>query len=133
MKKTQTTCTYCGVGCQIDLETVGSEVLRAQGVKGVPPNFGHLCVKGKFGFDFIHNPERLSRPLIRKNGALREASWEEALDLVARRFVGIREEFGPQALGALTSARILNEENYLLQKLIRGVFKTNNIDHCARL
>jgi predicted molibdopterin-dependent oxidoreductase YjgC len=111
----------------------GGEVFRVEGVRGVPPNFGHLCVKGKFGFDFIHHPDRLSRPLVRRNGVLQEASWEEALDLVARRFVSIREEFGSEALGALTSARILNEENYLLQKLVRGVFKTNNIDHCARL
>jgi formate dehydrogenase major subunit len=133
MKKIHTTCTYCGVGCQIYLEMAGGEVFRVEGVRGVPPNFGHLCVKGKFGFDFIHHPDRLSRPLVRRNGVLQEASWEEALDLVARRFVSIREEFGSEALGALTSARILNEENYLLQKLVRGVFKTNNIDHCARL
>jgi formate dehydrogenase major subunit len=133
LKRTKTTCTYCGVGCQLYLETISDKVVRVTGVDGIPPNYGHLCVKGRFGFDFINHPERLSQPLIKEGGQFRQASWEEALDLVAKRFSEIRDQYGPNALAGLTSARATNEENYLMQKLVRGVFKTNNIDHCARL
>lgn len=133
LKKIRTTCTYCGVGCQIYLGVAGSEVVRVEGVPEAPPNFGHLCAKGRFGYNFIHHPERLRYPLIRENSKFREASWEEALDLAARRFGDIRNQYGPQALAALTSARVTNEDNYLMQKLVRAVFRTNNIDHCARL
>lgn len=133
LKRIQTTCTYCGVGCQIYLDVAGTEVLRVEGVPHLPPNFGHLCVKGKFSFHFINHHERLRSPLIRENGKFREASWEEALDVVSRQFRNIREKFGPPALASLTSARVTNEENYLMQKLVRTAFRTNNIDHCARL
>jgi formate dehydrogenase major subunit len=133
LKRTKTTCTYCGVGCQLYLETISDKVVRVTGVDGIPPNYGHLCVKGRFGFDFINHPERLSQPLIKEGGQFRQASWDEALDLVAKRFAEIRDQYGPNALAGLTSARATNEENYLMQKLVRGVFKTNNIDHCARL
>lgn len=133
LKKIQTTCTFCGVGCQIYLGVAGGEVLRVEGVPNLPPNFGHLCVKGKFSFHFIHHPDRLTKPLISENGKFREASWEEALQMVATRFLDIRDKYGLQALAALTSARVTNEENYLLQKFVRAVFGTNNIDHCARL
>ena len=133
LKRTKTTCTYCGVGCQLYLETIHDKVVRVTGVDGIPPNYGHLCVKGRFGFDFINHPDRLSKPLIKEGGKFRQASWDEALDLVAKRFLAIREEYGSKALAGLTSARATNEENYLMQKLVRGIFKTNNIDHCARL
>jgi predicted molibdopterin-dependent oxidoreductase YjgC len=133
LKRTKTTCTYCGVGCQLYLETVNDKVVRVSGVDGIPPNFGHLCVKGRFGFDFINHPERLSKPLIKENGTFRQASWDEALDLVAKRFLALRDQYGSNALAGLTSARATNEENYLMQKIVRGIFKTNNIDHCARL
>jgi formate dehydrogenase major subunit len=133
LERVKTTCTYCGVGCQLYLEKVGDRIVRVNGVPNVPPNYGHLCVKGRFGFDFINHPDRLTSPLIREGDHFRKASWEEALDLVAKRLIAIRDQYGPDALAALTSARATNEENYLMQKLVRGVFKTNNIDHCARL
>jgi predicted molibdopterin-dependent oxidoreductase YjgC len=98
-----------------------------------PPNYGSLCVKGRFGFDFINSDERLTVPLIRENGTHREATWDEALDLVARRLGEIRDAYGGDAIGMLTSARVTNEENYIAQKFARAVLKTNNVDHCARL
>ncbi len=133
LRRVKTTCTYCGVGCQIYLGVAGQEVLRVEGVPDVPPNFGHLCVKGKFSFDFINHPDRLKKPLLKKEGKFQEISWEEAWDIAAQRFLEIRNKYGPQALAVLTSARVTNEENYLMQKLARAVLRTNNIDHCARL
>jgi formate dehydrogenase major subunit len=133
LQRTKTTCTYCGVGCQLYLEKVGDRIVRVTGVDNTPPNFSHLCVKGRFGFDFINHTDRLKHPLIKENGQFRKASWDEALDLVAKRFLEIRDQSGPDSLAGLSSARATNEENYLMQKLVRGVFKTNNIDHCARL
>jgi predicted molibdopterin-dependent oxidoreductase YjgC len=115
------------------LHVQDNRVVKVTGVEEVTPNYGSLCVKGRFGFDFIHSPERLTAPLIRENGALREASWDEALDLVADRLGKIKEAHGPNSLGVLTSARITNEENYIANKFARAVLKTNNIDHCARL
>jgi len=92
-----------------------------------------LCVKGRFGYEFVASPERLTKPLIKKDGKQVEASWDEALDLVAQKLGAIKEEFGPDSQGFLTSARITNEDNYVAQKFTRAVLKTNNIDHCARL
>jgi len=108
-------------------------VVKVTGVDGIGPNYGSLCVKGRFGFDFIHDANRLKTPLIRENGALREADWDEALDRVAGKLKEIAGESGPDAIGVLTSARITNEENYLVQKFTRAVIGTNNVDHCARL
>ena len=108
-------------------------MVRVTGVEDVGPNHGSLCVKGRFGFDFIHNKDRLKTPLIKENDRFREASWDEALDLVAERFTKIRDESGPDSLHVLTSARVTNEENYLAQKFARAVIGTNNVDHCARL
>jgi predicted molibdopterin-dependent oxidoreductase YjgC len=130
--KVRTTCSYCGVGCQINLHVKGNSVVRVTGAD-VPPNNGSLCVKGRFGFDFIGSGERLTVPLIKENGRHREATWEEALDLVANRLTDIRETHGGDAIGLLTSARVTNEENYIAQKFTRAVLKTNNVDHCARL
>jgi predicted molibdopterin-dependent oxidoreductase YjgC len=132
-RKVRTTCSYCGVGCQLYLHVRENRVVKVSGVEEVAPNYGSLCVKGRFGFDFIHSPDRLKAPLIRENGALREASWDEALDLVARRLGDIKAEHGPDTIGFLTSARITNEENYIAQKFARAVVQTNNVDHCARL
>jgi predicted molibdopterin-dependent oxidoreductase YjgC len=132
-KKIRTTCSYCGVGCQLQLHIKDNTVVKITGVVDVAPNYGSLCVKGRFGYDFIHSPERLSSPLIKDNGQFREASWEEALDLVAKRFTEIKADHGPDSFGVLTSARITNEENYIAQKFTRAVLKTNSIDHCARL
>jgi len=132
-KRVRTTCSYCGVGCQLFLHVKDNSVVRVSGVEDVGPNYGSLCAKGRFGYNFIHDPERLKTPLIRKGGKLREASWDEALDLVAKTLTRIKEESGPDAIGVLSSARITNEENYLAQKFARAVIGTNNIDHCARL
>lgn len=129
----KTTCSYCGVGCQLTLHIKDNKVLKITGAEDVPPNYGSLCVKGRFGFDFISSPDRLTTPLIKENGQFREAGWDEALDKVAGRLKGIREEGGPDSIGVLTSARITNEENYVAHKFTRAVLKTNNIDHCARL
>jgi predicted molibdopterin-dependent oxidoreductase YjgC len=132
LEQVKTTCGYCGVGCQIYLEKAEDRILRVNGAT-FPPNFGHLCVKGRFGFDFIQHPDRLKQPLVRKNGQLTEASWDEALDVVATRFKELLGQHGSDAMAVLTSARATNEENYLMGKFARAVLKTNNIDHCARL
>jgi predicted molibdopterin-dependent oxidoreductase YjgC len=132
-KKVRTTCGYCGVGCQMFLHVKDGKVVKVTGVEDVAPNYGSLCVKGRFGFDFISSPERLTVPLIKENGKFREASWDEALDLTAKKLGEIKEQHGPDSIGVLTSARITNEENYIAQKFARAVLKTNNVDHCARL
>ena len=131
--KVRTTCTYCGVGCQLYLHVKDNQVVKITGVEDVAPNFGSLCVKGRFGFDFIHSPDRVKTPLIKENGSFREATWDEVLDLVARKLGDIKAENGPDSIGMLTSARISNEENYIAQKFARAVVGTNNVDHCARL
>jgi len=131
-RKVDTVCPYCGVGCRIDLHVRDGRIVGASGADG-PANHGLLCVKGRFGYEFVGSPDRLTTPLVRRNGSLKPASWDEALGLVARRFSEIRERSGPDALAGLSSAKCTNEENYLVQKLVRAVFGTNNVDHCARL
>ncbi len=131
--RVQTTCPYCGVGCQIDLHVKDNKIVRVTGVEGAAPNFGSLCVKGRFGYDFIGDSERLTTPLIRENGAFREASWDEALSVVARTLGEIKARYGPDSIGVFSSAKVTNEENYLAQKFTRAVIGTNNVDHCARL
>jgi len=133
VKKIRTTCSYCGVGCQLYLHTKGNRVVKVTGVEDVGPNYGSLCVKGRFGYDFINNTERLKTPLIKEDGNFREATWDEALNLVAKKLSKIKDETGPDSLGVLCSARITNEENYLAQKFTRVALGTNNVDHCARL
>jgi predicted molibdopterin-dependent oxidoreductase YjgC len=131
-RKVRTTCSYCGVGCQMDLHVKDNTVVKVSGAD-LPPNNGSLCVKGRFGFHFINSDQRLTTPMIKENGKHRPASWDEALDLVAGKFKQIRDTHGGDAIGVLTSARITNEENYIAQKFTRAVLKTNNVDHCARL
>jgi formate dehydrogenase alpha subunit len=129
-----TVCPYCGVGCRLELGVKGEMIVSVSPDREGPVNRGQACVKGRFGLDeIVHHPDRLTVPLIRRNGRLEEASWEEALDLVARRFTEIRDERGPDSLGAFSSSRCTNEENYLVQKLARAVFGTNNVDNCARV
>jgi predicted molibdopterin-dependent oxidoreductase YjgC len=132
-KKVRTTCSYCGVGCQLYLHVKDNQVVKVTGVEDVGPNYGSLCVKGRFGYDFVNSPDRLTTPLIKENGQFREASWDEALDLVASKFGEIKSEHGSDSLAVLTSARITNEENYIAQKFCRAVLQTNSVDHCARL
>jgi predicted molibdopterin-dependent oxidoreductase YjgC len=98
-----------------------------------PVNKGMLCVKGWNGHEFIHSPERLTAPLIRRHGELVETTWEEALKIVADKLMDTKNKYGPRSLGFLSSAKVTNEENYLYMKMVRAVFKTNNVDHCARL
>jgi predicted molibdopterin-dependent oxidoreductase YjgC len=133
VEKVRTTCSYCGVGCQIDLHVKDNTVLKVTGAEDVAPNHGSLCVKGRFGYKFINSPERLTSPMIKENGEFRKATWDEALDLVAGRLTEIRDTHGSDSIGVLTSARVTNEDNYIAQKFTRAVLKTNNIDHCARL
>jgi len=133
IQKIQTTCPYCGVGCQIDLHIRDNRIVRVTGVEDVPPNFGSLCVKGRFGCDFVNQPERLTAPLMKENGHFRKASWSEALSLVAQRLGEIKSKYGADSIGVFSSAKITNEENYVAQKFARAVIGTNNVDHCARL
>jgi formate dehydrogenase alpha subunit len=132
-----TTCPYCGVGCQLNIDIRNEKLIRSAPDPDGIVNKGQACVKGKFGLDFVNSPDRLTTPLIRigerGEGKFREASWEEALDMVAGRLKEIRDTSGPDSLAFLSSAKCTNEENYLLQKLARAVVGTNNVDHCARL
>jgi predicted molibdopterin-dependent oxidoreductase YjgC len=130
---TRTTCPYCGVGCQIELNITGRTVFRVDAPFDAAPNFGKLCVKGRFGSDYLWHPDRLTTPLIRRNGTLEPATWDEALDDAAERLAAITRESGPDAVAFLCSAKCTNEDNYLMQKLARQVIGTHNIDHCARL
>ncbi|MCC2116744.1 formate dehydrogenase subunit alpha [Bacillus halotolerans] len=131
-KKTKTVCTFCGVGCSFEVWTKGRDILKIQPVSDAPVNAISTCVKGKFGWDFVNSEERITKPLIRKNGAFVESSWEEALDLVASRLGEIKETYGKGSVGFISSSKITNEENYVIQKLARQVFETNNVDNCSR-
>ncbi len=130
-----TTCPYCGVGCQIDLYIKNDQIFRVSGRYDNQVNYGNLCVKGRFGYDYVHAPDRLTGPLMResRDEAFHPTTWDLALEEVAARLSGIRDQYGPGSVAILASAKCTNEENYLLQKFARGVIGTNNIDHCARL
>ncbi len=132
-RQVRTVCPYCGVGCQIELQIKNNKIVKVYGVPDGPDNKGHLCVKGRFGFDFVHHPDRLTHPLIKRKGKFEASSWDEALDLIAHKFRHLREKYGPDALAGLSSAKCTNEENFLFQKFMRAVIGTNNVDHCARL
>ena len=128
-----TTCTYCGCGCGLLLEVLDGEVVGTLPQKDHPVSEGKLCIKGWNAHEFIHDRGRLKKPLIKKDGSLEEASWEETFDLVASRLLNIKGGSGPDSIAGLTSAKCTNEENYLFQKWMRAVVGTNNVDHCARL
>jgi formate dehydrogenase major subunit len=133
IQKIRTTCPYCGVGCQQWLHVKDGKIAKVTAVEEAQPNQGRLCVKGRFAYDFIYSEERLKTPLIREaNGEFREASWDEALDLVASKFKEIIKKDGPDAIAGVSCARSINEDSYQMQKLFRAVIGTNNIDHCAR-
>lgn len=131
-REVKTVCSYCGVGCSLYLGVRGDRVVSVRGDKESPVNRGQLCVKGRFGYHFVNHPDRLTTPLIKRDGEFVEASWDEALELVAAKFKEIIAESGPKALGGISSARCTHEDNYLFGKLIRSL-GTNNLDHCARL
>jgi formate dehydrogenase alpha subunit len=134
LDRIQTTCAFCGCGCQLELNTLADRKVVKVTTKGeAGVNHGSLCVKGRFGFDFIHHPDRLQKPLIRKSGVFVEASWEEALGLVATKLQEIKDKYGAQSIGGISSSRGTNEENYLFQKWMRACIGTNHIDNGARL
>lgn len=135
VEKVYSVCPYCGVGCKLELhvDRKKNEIVRITGAEGAPTNNGMLCVKGRYGYDFVGHPDRLTTPLIKENGKFREASWDEAITLVASKFAEIKQKHGADALMGMCSAKVTNEENYTFQKLFRTGIGTNNIDHCARL
>jgi len=133
MKDTLTTCVYCGCGCGMYLHQEQGRITGAAPSRNHPVSRGNLCVKGWNIHEFINHPDRLTTPLIRQDGRLVPASWDEAIAFTAERLTTIRAQTVSQGLGVLASAKCTNEENYLLQKFTRAVLKTNNIDHCARL
>lgn len=131
--KTRTVCPYCGVGCVVELNVASEQVIKVTTDDAVPPNNGSLCVKGRFGFEFVNSDKRLTKPLIRQGNSFREASWDEALNYVAKKLQEIKDQYGSSAIAGLCSARCTNEDNYVFQKFMRAVIGTNNVDHCARL
>lgn len=131
IRRTKTVCTYCGVGCSFGVWTKDRHILKVEPLEG-PTNGISTCVKGKFGWDFVNSPDRLTTPLIREGGKFREASWDEALDLVARKFAEIKARSGADSLAFVSSSKCTNEESYLMQKLARAVVGTNNMDNCSR-
>ncbi|WP_192021561.1 formate dehydrogenase subunit alpha [Shewanella sp. WPAGA9] len=135
LNTTSTICTYCGVGCRINVSVSPStgRICHVEGSNDSDVNEGMLCVKGRFGYDFIQSEQRLTTPLIRKNGELIPCGWDEAIDTIAQKLSAIKAQKGGDAIATLASAKATNEDNYLLQKFVRSVLGTNNIDHCARL
>jgi predicted molibdopterin-dependent oxidoreductase YjgC len=128
-----TTCPYCGTGCALNLQVLDEQLVGTLPVKDHVISEGSLCIKGWNAHAFVNHKDRLQTPLIRKNGKLTEATWDEALTLVAEKLAIVKAESGPDSIAVLSSAKCTNEENYLLQKFTRVVIGTNNIDHCARL
>ena len=135
IEKVATTCPYCGVGCQFYLNVKNGRIIGVSSKWDAPANHGWTCVKGRFGWDYVHHSERLIKPLIRqqRDGELQEAEWDEALEFVASKLADIKHQHGAGAFGALSSAKCTNEENFAMQKFARAVMGTNNVDHCARL
>ena len=130
---TRTVCTYCGVGCNLEVATKSGEILSIQAPYDAEVNQGHTCLKGRYAFKFYDHPDRLRDPLIKRNGKFEKATWVEAYDYIVSKFEKIKKEHGPNAIAGIASSRTTNEENYLMQKFIRAVIGTNNIDGCARV
>ena len=128
-----TTCTYCGCGCNMYLEVLDDRLIGTLPCKTSPVSEGKLCIKGWNVHEFVQSPKRLTKPLLRKDGVLTEVSWDEALDFTVSRLREIKEAHGGDSIAFLASAKVTNEENYLIQKFARAAVGTNNIDHCARL
>ena len=131
-KRVRTTCSYCGVGCNLEVAVKNNEVLSIRAPQD-SVNAGHTCLKGRYAFKFYNHKDRLRTPLIRKNGVLEPCSWDEAFDYITDKFATIKKEHGPDAIAGISSARCTNEENFLFQKMIRQLVGTNNIDCCARV
>lgn len=132
-KKVRTVCTYCGVGCNLEVSVVNDKVKSIRAPYDAEVNQGHTCLKGRFAFSFYNHPDRITTPLIRKDGVLTPATWDETYAFIADSLLRIKNEHGPDAIAGISSARCTNEENYLMQKFIRAVIGTNNIDCCARV
>jgi formate dehydrogenase major subunit len=132
-EKTRTICTYCGVGCNLEVSTLNGEVKSIRAPFDAEVNAGHTCLKGRYAFSFYKHPDRIKTPLIRRNGQLVPATWDEAYDFIVDKLTHIKQTYGPDAIAGISSARCTNEENYLMQKFIRAVIGTNNIDCCARV
>jgi|SRR4030042_1645199 len=128
-----TTCSYCGCGCGILLEVLNEDVISSLPVKTHPVSQGSLCIKGWNIHEFIGSDQRLKTPLMRKNGELAPVSWDQAMDAAATGLKKVVAKYGPDAVAVLSSAKVTNEENYLIQKFARAAIGTNNVDHCARL
>jgi predicted molibdopterin-dependent oxidoreductase YjgC len=128
-----TTCSYCGCGCGILLEVLNEDVISSLPVKTHPVSEGSLCIKGWNIHEFIGSDQRLKTPMLRKNGELVPVGWDEAMDAASSGLKKVIEKYGPDAVAVLASAKVTNEENYLIQKLARAAIGTNNVDHCARL
>ncbi|MGV8945349.1 MAG: formate dehydrogenase subunit alpha [Lutibacter sp.] len=132
-KTVRTTCTYCGVGCQLEVSVIDGEIRGIQAPDTAEVNQGHTCLKGRFAFEFYNHPERLREPMIKKNGKFEVVTWDEAYDFIATKLIEIKNKYGADAIGGISSSRATNEENYLMQKMIRVAVGTNNIDGCARV
>jgi formate dehydrogenase alpha subunit len=132
LKRVKTTCPFCGTGCNFDLCVKDGEIVGVVSNKDSVVNGRALCIKGRFGWDFVYSDRRLRTPYIKKNGRFIASTWDEALDLVAGRLKEVKQKYGSGSFAALSSARCTNEENYLFQKFVRMVMGTNNVDHCAR-
>jgi predicted molibdopterin-dependent oxidoreductase YjgC len=133
LTKVRTTCSYCGTGCNFDLNVKDGKVVKVTSAYDAPVNQGNLCIKGRYGYDFIHSFERIKEPLIRKGDRMHAVSWDEALDYVADNFKKLIKKHGNNSVGGFSSSRCTNEENFLLAKFVRTVFKSNNVDNCARV
>jgi formate dehydrogenase major subunit len=133
VRDVHTTCPYCGAGCHIILRVKGNTIMEVTADPDLAPNYGALCVKGCFAYDFVRHKERLTKPLVRRHGHLVETTWDDALEIVARNLFDLKAMYGPDSIAGFSCARATNEENYLMQKFMRTVIGTNNIEHCARL
>ncbi len=129
----RTTCTYCGVGCQLDVSVIDGEIRGIQAPESAEVNEGHTCLKGRFAFQFYNHPDRLTDPLIKRNGKFEVVTWEEAYDFMAKKLIAVKDTYGADSIGCISSSRATNEENYLMQKMTRVALNTNNIDGCARV
>ncbi len=129
----RTICTYCGVGCNLEVSKKGDKIVSIQAPYSAEVNGGHTCLKGRFAFQFYNHPDRLRSPMIKKNGSFMEVTWDEAYEHIASRLKYFVKEYGPDSVAGISSSRCTNEENYLMQKFFRAVLKTNNIDGCARV
>lgn len=130
---TRTICTYCGVGCNLEVSTSNGEILSIRAPYDAEVNQGHTCLKGRYAFKFYDHPERLNSPMIKRNGEFEKVTWDEVYDYITEKFNYYKKEFGPDSLAGISSSRCTNEENYLMQKFYRAVINTNNIDGCARV